>query len=75
MRIPNRRNPLNSSIDKIKKKFKKNIFYSGLLMVYGHLIQSKMWVPIISIGKVSDGYIRDLGFNLRLHQKLIGVLV
>ena len=44
-------------------------------MVYGHLIQSKMWVPVISIGKVSDGYIRDLGFNLRLHQKLIGVLV
>ena len=27
------------------------------------------------ISKVSDGCIRDLGFNSRLHQKLIGVLV
>ena len=27
------------------------------------------------IGKVFDGCIRDLGFNLRLHQKLISVLV
>ena len=34
-----------------------------------------LWVPISSIGKVSDGCIRDLGFNPRLHQILIGVLV
>ena len=34
-----------------------------------------MWVPISSAGKVFDGYIRDLGFNPRLHQKLISVLV
>ena len=27
------------------------------------------------IGKVFDGCIRDLGFNSRLHQKLISVLV
>ena len=29
----------------------------------------------LNMTKVSDGYIRDLGFNPRLHQKLIGVLV
>ena len=33
------------------------------------------WVLVSSIGKVSDGYIRDMGFNSRLHQKLIGILV
>ena len=33
------------------------------------------WVPVSSTGKVSDDCIRDLGFNPRLHQKLIGVLV
>ena len=33
------------------------------------------WVPISSTGKVSDDYIRDLGFNPHLYQKLIGVLV
>ena len=35
----------------------------------------KQWVPISSIGKVSNGCIKDLGFNPRLHKKLIGVLV
>ena len=34
-----------------------------------------MGVPVNSIDKVSDGYIRDLVFNLRLHSKLIGVLI
>ena len=34
-----------------------------------------MWVLVISTGKISDGYIRDLEFNPRLHQKLISVLV
>ena len=30
---------------------------------------------ISSTGKVSDSWIRDLGFNPRLHQKMFGVLV
>ena len=34
-----------------------------------------MWVPNSLTGKVSDGCIRDLGFNLHLYQKLISVLV
>ena len=34
-----------------------------------------LWVPVSSTGKISDGCIRDLGFNPRLHQKLISVLV
>ena len=34
-----------------------------------------MWVSISSTGKVSDGCIRDLRFNPRLYQILIGVLV
>ena len=34
-----------------------------------------MWVLISSTSKVSDSWIRDLGFNPRLHQKLIGVLI
>ena len=34
-----------------------------------------MWVPISSTGKVSNGCIRDLGFNPRLYQNLISVLV
>ena len=34
-----------------------------------------MWIPVSSTGKGSDGCIRDLGFNPRLHKKLIGVLV
>ena len=33
-----------------------------------------VWVPVSSTGKVSDGCIRDLRFNLRLYQKLINVL-
>ena len=37
--------------------------------------KSELWVPVSSTGKISDGCIRDLGFNPRLHQKLIGVLV
>ena len=35
----------------------------------------KKWVSVSSTDKVSDGCIRDLGFNHCLHQKLIGVLV
>ena len=34
-----------------------------------------VWIPISSTGKVSNCCIRNLGFNPRLHQKLIGVLV
>ena len=33
------------------------------------------WVSVSSIGKISDGCIRNLEFNPRLYQKLIGVLV
>ena len=36
---------------------------------------NELWVLISLTGKVSDDWIRDLGFNPRLHQKLIGVLV
>ena len=28
-----------------------------------------MWVPVNPTGKVSDGCIKNLGFNLRQHQK------
>ena len=34
-----------------------------------------MWVLVSLTGKVFDSWIRDLGFNPRLHQKLISVLV
>ena len=34
-----------------------------------------VWVPINLTGKVSDDCIRDLGFNLCLYQKLIGVFI
>ena len=27
------------------------------------------WVPVSSTGKISDDWIKDLGFNLHLHQK------
>ena len=37
--------------------------------------KNKQWVPVSSTDKVFDGCIRDLGFNSRLYQKLIGVLV
>ena len=52
-----------------------------LLVIYrldeSHLISSTSKVSLKKkkIGKVSDGWIRDSGFNLRLHWKLIGVLV
>ena len=35
-------------------------------------LKKLMWVPVSSTGKVFDGCIRDLEFNLRLYQKLIG---
>ena len=37
--------------------------------------KSKLWVLVNSTGKISDGYIRDLGFNPHLQQKLIVDLV
>ena len=40
-KIPNKRSPLNSSIDNFFFFFKKTIFYSGLMVVCGYLIQSK----------------------------------
>ena len=33
------------------------------------------WVPVSSTSKFFYGCIRNLGFNPRLHQKLIGVLI
>ena len=37
--------------------------------------KKKWWVLVNSISKISDGCIRDLEFNLHLHQKLIGILI
>ena len=34
-----------------------------------------VWVPVSLTNKVSDGYIKNMGFNSRLHQKLIDILV
>ena len=45
-----------------------------MLKLYLKKKVKKKWVPVSSTDKVSDGCIRDLGFNPRLHQKLIGVL-
>ena len=44
-------------------KKKKN-----LIVFYTFDLSNKMWFPVSSTGKVSDGCIRDLGFNPRLHQ-------
>ena len=46
----------------------------GCACVYIQVI-GKLWVSISSIGKVSDSCKKDPGFNLYLHQKLIGVLI
>ena len=48
--------------------------YLGMSMFKTNMTINK-WVLVNLIGKVSDGCIRDLRFNSRLHQKLIGVLV
>ena len=50
------------------------------IYAFGNIIKKKkkkkrLWVLVRSIGKISNGWIRDLGFNLCLHQKPIGVLV
>ena len=34
-----------------------------------------LWVSVSLTGKDSNSCIRDLGFNPRLHKKLIGILV
>ena len=49
-------------------------FSSHSSISYYRLNGMEMWFPVSSTSKVSNGCIRDLGFNLRLHQKLIGVL-
>ena len=46
-----------------------------LLVSFFSYFYTQLWVPVSSTDKVSDGYIRDLGLNPRLHQKLIGVLI
>ena len=43
--------------------------------IYSRLNEKFKQVLVSSIGKVSDGWKKDLRFNPRLHQKLIGVLV
>ena len=45
------------------------------MTIYCNKSITKQWVPVSLTDKVSDGCIRDLGFNPRLHQKLISVLV
>ena len=40
------------------------------------ILRLRYWrVPVSSTDKVFDGWIKDLGFNLYLHQKSIDVLV
>ena len=51
----------------VKKKKKKEIY----IYIYIYIL----WVSVNSTSKVSNGCIRDLGFNPRLYQKLIGVLI
>ena len=46
-----------------------------MIFININYMSSYYWVPVSSTGKVSDGCIRDLGFNHCLYQKLIGVLV
>ena len=48
--------------------------YLGMSMFKTNMTINK-WVLVNLTGKVSDGCIRDLRFNPRLHQKLIGVLI
>ena len=38
-------------------------------------LKDDLWVLVILIGKLSDGWIEDLGINSQIHHKLIGVLV
>ena len=53
--------------------YKFNLF---VLMLSSSLISTSMlWVPVSSTGKISDSWIKDLGFNFYLHQKPISVLV
>ena len=40
-----------------------------------HMSKQMLWVPVNLTGKVSNGCIRDLGFNHHLHKKLIGILI
>ena len=44
-------------------------------ILYIFLILKEIYVLVSSTGKVSNGCIRDLLFNPRLYQKIIGVLV
>ena len=48
---------------------KQNVIFSDTKL------KDDLWDPVNLTGKVSGGWIGDLGFNLHLHQKLIGVLV
>ena len=52
------------------------LFFFFLMMLIGQFeMVYWLWVLVSSTGKVSNGCIRDLGFNSHLHQKLIGVFL
>ena len=67
---------IDITLKKKKKTKNKNKTKPHSAYLFSLILRSKKkWVPVNSIGKVSDGCIRDLRFNPRLHQKLIGILV
>ena len=55
-----------------KKINKRRCNVRVIFVDYSYLTFS-LWVLVNSIGKVSNDCIRDLRFNHRLHQKLIGL--
>ena len=58
----------------IFKSYKLKIEFQSILFKFLYP-KEILWVPISSTGKISDSCTKDLGFNPRLHQKLIDVLV
>ena len=38
-------------------------------------LKDDLWVPVNLTGKLSDGWIGDLGINPQIHHKLIDILV
>ena len=51
------------------------MLFLSQLITFNILLKILWKKVVIRIGKVSDGWIKDLGFNFHLYQKLIGVLV
>ena len=64
-------NPLSTCLHSLTP----SSFLSILVHHQHNQILQDQWVSVSSTGKASDCCIRDLGFNPRLHQKLIDVLV